>query len=139
MFEWKDGYTCTIDEIDKQHKKLLEIGARIYQILKSEKKIDKYDDIAAVLKELKEYTIYHFGYEEKLMETNGYSDLEDHKVKHQQFVDKIIDIEDMDIDENQDKAIMEMLMFVADWIEKHILVADMGYVKEFIMEGSIQS
>ncbi len=137
MFEWKEGYTCTIDEIGKQHKKLMEIGARIYQILKTDKSIDKYDEIMAVVTELKEYTIYHFDYEEKLMETNGYSDLEQHKIKHEQFVDKIIEIEDMDIDENQDKAIMSMLMFVADWIEKHILVTDMGYVKEFILKGVI--
>ncbi len=45
MLSWKENYTCGIDSIDNQHKKLLEIGSRVYQMLKNEEKLDKYDDI----------------------------------------------------------------------------------------------
>ena len=29
MIKWKEEYSCNIKEIDKQHKKLFEIGGRI--------------------------------------------------------------------------------------------------------------
>ena len=135
MLSWKENYTCGIDSIDNQHKKLLEIGSRVYQMLKNEEKLDKYDDIMEVVHELKDYTLYHFNFEEKLMEKHGYENLEEHKKQHSAFVDKLTEMEHKDIDENQKKTMMEMLMFIADWIEKHILVSDFEYVKHIIIKG----
>lgn len=135
MLSWKDSYTCGIDSIDNQHKKLLEIGSRVYKLLKNDEKLDKYDDIMEVVHELKDYTIYHFNFEERLMEKYGYENLEEHKKQHSSFVEKLSAMQDIDIDENQNKAMMDMLMFIADWIEKHILVSDFDYVKQVILKG----
>ena len=68
-FEWKDEYRTGIEVIDKQHKHLMEIGARIFDLANADDGYDRYDDIMEVLNELRDYTIYHFGYEEKLMES----------------------------------------------------------------------
>lgn len=127
MFKWKEEYKCNVGEIDKQHKRLFELGEEIYDIVSLNDGYDHYDDIINALRDMQDYAIYHFEYEEELMDKYGYSDLEAQKIQHKAFVDKIISIEKQDIDSNQRKVCMDLLIFVADWIEKHILKSDMGY------------
>ncbi|SKC48550.1 bacteriohemerythrin [Maledivibacter halophilus] len=136
MFKWKDEYSCNINEIDNQHKKLLEIGLKLSNIIKDKNDLDHYDEIIEVLRELKEYTIYHFKYEEDLMHRHGYKELNGHRLTHEIFVNKIIEIENKDIDENQQKVTIEILTFIADWIENHILKVDHMY-KDFLNEKGV--
>ncbi|WP_026894378.1 bacteriohemerythrin [Clostridiisalibacter paucivorans] len=136
LFKWKDKYTTNVGEIDKQHRKLFEIGSRLYYIMILNDDIDHYDEIMAIVEELKNYTIYHFDYEEKLMESHGYEDLAEHKKKHTIFVNKIKEVSAKDIDEQQKGITMDIIMFIADWIEKHILGTDMKY-KEFFNSNGV--
>jgi hemerythrin len=134
-FKWKEAYSCNIAEIDKQHKRLFEIGDRLYELATLNDNYDHYDEIVKTLDELKDYTIYHFGYEEKLMEQYGFSYFEPHKIEHDFFVKKLKKLERKDFDENQGEAVVEMLQFVADWISAHILKTDMEYKDFFNGKG----
>jgi len=135
MFKWKDSYSTDIKEIDKQHKRLLEIGSELAQIVSAKDSLDHYDEIMKVLSELKKYTIYHFNYEEAMMEKYQYGDLDKHRREHQAFVTKIVEVESKDIDENQKRVSMDILIFIADWIEKHILKTDHEYKGFFHSKG----
>ncbi|QXM07034.1 bacteriohemerythrin [Crassaminicella indica] len=138
MFEWKDIYKVDIAEIDKQHRKLLEIGGKLADLLKLKDDIDHYDEIVEILTELREYTEYHFAHEEKLLEKYGYDNqsLRLHKRQHKSFVNKIIQIENQDIDEKQTGIKLTMLEFIASWIENHILKTDHEY-KDFFHENGV--
>lgn len=136
MFKWKENFSCNIEEIDNQHQKLFKIGNDIYKLVTSKDDIDHYDEIIAIMRELEEYTVYHFKYEEELMSKYGYNELEDHKNQHSLFVDKIKEIQTEDIDLRQKKVAMDTLMFVADWIENHILKSDHKY-NEFLNEKGV--
>lgn len=136
MFKWRDIYSTNIDEIDKQHKKLLEIGSELSGLIRSRDDEDHYDEIVELLDELKSYTIYHFKAEEELMEKYGYEGLDEHKKTHQNFIDKINEVDGEDIDSNQKGVTMEILVFIADWIEKHILKVDHMY-KEFLNDKGV--
>lgn len=136
MFKWKDEYSCNIKEIDKQHQKLFEIGSRLYELATLDDDIDRYDEMMEILSELADYTIYHFGYEEKLMKKYGYEDLEQHKKQHKGFVNKIMSIKSEELDENQKKMGMDMVVFIANWIENHILKSDQRY-KEFFNKNGV--
>lgn len=127
MFEWKENYSVEVDIIDEQHKKLLEIGAQLYDIVSNKANIDFYDEILNILESLKDYTVYHFEYEEKLMKEYNYEDLDKHKVEHRKFIQKIMSITEDSIDEKQGNVTMDMILFVADWIENHILKSDKKY------------
>ncbi len=135
MFKWRENYSCNIEEIDKQHKKLLEIGSELSSLIRT-RDVDHYDEIIQLLDELKKYTIYHFQTEEELMEKYGYVGLADHKKVHQNFIDKIKEVDIKDIDENQKGVTMDILVFIADWIEKHILKVDHMY-KDFLNEKGV--
>lgn len=136
MFEWKEEYRCNIAEIDKQHKQLLAIGAKLYDIMTLKDDIDHYDEIMEILLELREYTLYHFAYEEKLLQENGYEGLQLHKRQHKSFINKIIQFENQNIDEKQMEIKLKMIEFLANWIEQHILKTDHQY-KDFFHEKGI--
>lgn len=135
MFKWKENYSCNIEEIDKQHQRLLEIGSELSSLIRT-KDVDNYDEIIQLLDELKKYTIYHFQTEEYLMEKHGFAGLAEHKMVHQNFIDKINEVASKDIDENQKGVTMEILVFIADWIENHILKVDHMY-KDFLNEKGV--
>jgi hemerythrin len=124
MFKWKQDYVLGIEVIDEQHKKLFEIGERAYQLLKDKFRTDKYDEIVSILAELKDYTVFHFETEEKYMMSIGYKKFLSHKVYHNDFMETINNANLGSIDKNQDEYIMELLGFVAKWIDEHILQQD---------------
>lgn len=132
MFEWKDNYSLGIKDIDDQHKKLLKIGMGLYELMASKeiRQSDRYDEIIDMIHELKEYTVYHFNYEEQKLEKCNYSDLDKHILEHQNFIDKIDEVEDEDVDSFQNKVALELIDYIAKWIVNHILVTDRKYVKE---------
>lgn len=131
MFEWREGFSTDVEEIDRQHKKLFEIGSRLYDIVSLKDDCDHYDEIMEILDELREYTIYHFGFEENLMQQVEYTNYENHKIEHDFFVKKLARLEKSDLDNEQSEAMMKMVSFVADWISSHILKTDMGYKDHF--------
>lgn len=125
MIQWKDDYKIGIDKIDEQHKKLFEIANRAYDILTKEIVIDKYDKVIDIIEELRDYTSYHFKTEEDYMLKIGYKRFLSQKSVHDEFIKKIYSIKLDEIDENDDKQLLDILDFVVNWISEHILGADM--------------
>ena len=124
MFEMKPEYYIGIKMIDEQHKHLFEIGNRIYDLLENYLLADKYDKIVAVIQELSDYTKYHFKTEEDYMMEIKYPKYFSQKVEHDDFIQKIEEIDLTDIDKDQDKHIRDILTFVFHWVLEHILKKD---------------
>lgn len=134
MFEWREELNTNIDIIDEQHKKLISIGGELYNLLKSVNYNDHYDDIMNLLNELKDYTVYHFKTEEDILK-NGYGGFRLHKAQHDSFIDKIEETLSLDVDDNQKVITNEMLVFIMDWVENHILKVDKLYVDFLNSQG----
>lgn len=128
MIYWKEDYRLGVEVIDEQHKRLFQIAADIYDLLKNEHYIDKYNKIIELLSELRDYTILHFKTEEAYQLEIGYKKYFSHKVEHDDFVNKINNINLNSIDENQNLYILELLEFVVKWIDGHILEKDKAIV-----------
>jgi hemerythrin len=129
MFEMKDEYRLGVSQIDDQHEKLFNLGESAYKLLKDEYSLDKYDKIVAIIKELEEYTVFHFRDEEAYMESIRYKRLLSQKVEHADFIKKVSEIDLRKVDEKQDEYIMEILDFLADWLVNHIIKQDLLIVK----------
>ena len=69
MYEMKPEYYTGIAQIDEEHKKLFEIADEAYELYKNEFIPDKYDHIAKILNELRDYTKIHFQHEEEYMKS----------------------------------------------------------------------
>jgi hemerythrin len=134
--KWKDYFSCNITEIDGQHKKLFEIGDHLFTLASLNDQYDHYDEIIGIINELKDYTIYHFGYEEKLMIEYSYPYYAEHKAQHEAFIEKVLKFEKEDLDAHQNESVLQLVAFVADWISSHILKTDTLY-KDFFNEKGI--
>jgi hemerythrin len=126
-FEWKDSYSVNIAEINEQHKKLFQIGGKISDLVFAKDEFDHYDEIMEILQELRDYTIYHFNYEEELMKKYNFEGLDIHKIEHTFLTKKIMKFQNKDLDSDQKEAIANLVAFISDWISGHILKTDMQY------------
>ena len=124
MIKWDDKYLLGIELIDTQHKELFRIAGDAYSLLKNEFHTDKYDHVVKLIEELKNYAIFHFESEQNYMQEIGYKKFLSHKVVHDDFLDKVNKVNLEHMDENQDKYLSDIIMFVVDWIEDHILKTD---------------
>lgn len=130
MFIWNDSFSLGIEDIDKQHQHLFEIGIQLHDLIERAEHEDCYDEIVSGINELKAYTVFHFLHEEKLLMESEFSDLQNHKEEHQSFVDYLDDIDLNMIDEQQQESLISMVKFLAKWIFKHIHESDMKYALE---------
>lgn len=124
MYEFKEEFATGIEQIDAEHERLFEIADQIYELKNEEFIPDKYDNIRAILEELKDYTLTHFAHEEAYMESIGYKQIFIQKVQHDALRNQIENWDIDAIDENQDATIDEILKIVTDWLVDHILEHD---------------
>lgn len=137
MFKWKDEFSVNVETIDKQHQELFRLGTELYGLIRSiSDDFDYYDEIMAVVVQLANYTEYHFESEERMMRDNGYPKLYSHINQHKKFVTKINSIKRDEVDLRQKKIGMDLIIFIANWIESHIMVTDMQY-KEYMNERGV--
>jgi len=129
MLVWKPEFELGIPEIDQQHRKLVEIGGNLFELVSDQTKTDYYDEIMAMLKELENYTVTHFAYEEAAFDAKGFIGSEAHKFEHKLFVKKLEkyfnNLES--VDRNQQEVLLELLTFISDWLVKHIVKTDREY------------
>lgn len=126
MYEMKPSYFTGIEKIDKEHAKLFAYVDETYNLLQEEFLVDKYDQIVMILNELRNYTAEHFAHEEEYMESINHSNLFLQKKEHQNFIDKLaeVDLDSISELDNQDVAIMDILRFLTDWLINHIVKLD---------------
>lgn len=124
MYEMKDEYLTGIEFIDNEHRRLFEIAEETYQLRNEEFLVDKYDQVRAILGELRDYMIMHFQHEEAYMKSINYKRMFTQKVEHNAFIDKINQWDLDHIDENSNDMIDEMLDFLTEWLITHIFEND---------------
>ncbi len=130
MYEMKDEFLTGIQFIDEEHTKLFEITNRLYEISRDEFIPDKYDYIVDVIKELTEYTKYHFNHEEEFMKSINYRRILSQMVYHKEFVDRLESINLDSVDIAQEKTMTELLSFLYDWLVHHICNTDKLIAKD---------
>lgn len=132
---WNDKFLLGIEEIDEQHKKLVDLVEHTKDLsIEAKDGVDCYDEIVSVLKELSDYTIYHFNFEEAFMDKVHYEHAIAHKMEHKIFVKKVSNFMSEDLEEDQPEKIEQLTFFLLDWLVKHILDTDSQYVKTYLAQ-----
>lgn len=119
-----EEYKTGIELVDAEHKVLFDIIAKIHATIEAELLHDKYDEIMKIIDELRDYTKVHFADEEAYMESIDYDGLEKQKLLHQNFIDKMMELDYDHIDDNQDAYLYDFLGFLQNWLVNHILKVD---------------
>lgn len=128
IFEWDTNYSVNNLVMDEHHKKLFDILNNLYDLMG--KGADD-DNIIRIIKELLDYTHYHFSEEEKMMEQESYPDLAKHKQLHRDFIAKMEDYLKKSQNGNAIFIVTEVADTGVNWLKTHILTVDTLY-KKFI-------
>lgn len=121
-----------IPEIDKQHKKLVDLVNQLHKCMKLRQGKQR---SLVILNELTEYTTTHFGYEEQLMREHKYKDLANHTVKHVELTRKVEEFRNAFAKGNA-MLNMDLMDFLKDWLVNHIKGMDKAYAPVIRGEAS---
>jgi len=124
LIEWNDAFSVGIQKIDEQHKKFFSITNLLFDSMRGAQ--DR-DVVGSVLKELQQYVVYHFKAEESLMKMYNYPNMNAHKQEHDgaiHTVNKLV----LDYERGVQTVDIELLKFLSDWIQSHILQVDRKYI-----------
>ena len=130
--EWNVVLATGIEEIDEQHKRLLEILNQLREVTKRSKRREA---TAEVLQQMLDYTVYHFDYEEKLLEKAGYKLLPLHRRVHQLFIRRIPEFQQRHA--AGEDVLREVHDMLARWLVQHIQNDDRNYapaVKKYLQQ-----
>lgn len=84
---WSSAFETGIYEIDNQHRRLVDY---LNQLAEVAGQLDPDREVVAnVIEEVIDYTLYHFAFEEELLEETGYALLDAHKQVHRHFIDRV--------------------------------------------------
>jgi hemerythrin len=123
---WDPAWNIGHAEIDKQHQKWVEIFNRLRNAVLSESD-EKPDEIQrTTLKEMLEYTHYHFDSEEKLMKETNYSEAHGHWRLHKEF-DKTVYEKYRGLEGNALILNSDLLSLMKNWLLGHIQTEDQKF------------
>lgn len=132
MYPMDSEYQTGIAVLDEQHSQLFRLTDEAQTLLKDENMLYKFDDLEKILKEIRDYTLSHFVEEESFMTGFAYTKMEEHKHLHQIFIDNLDQIE-REVTRislgTQDSILAQLLEYLTEWLQKHILVIDQEMVR----------
>lgn len=131
MLKWDEKYSVEIQSIDNQHKEIFRL---MDNLLESMKQGQVNNVITDVFYELEKYALSHFQKEEYFLLRFNYSGTEAHIAEHRFFSQKVALLKS-DLSTGKVAAAFELLTFLRDWIEHHILVVDKQYSECFRQNG----
>lgn len=127
LLTWSDAYSVKINEIDNQHKKLIELINELHDNMKQGKGKEA---VGRILKELANYTQYHFQTEENLFKKYLYPESKIHEQQHKDLLEKVTNLI-KDFENGNGILPMDLLEFLKDWLVNHIGKSDKKYTPFF--------
>lgn len=109
--------------IDTQHKELID---RVNKLVDSCTTGKEKNVAIQTLDFLMDYTVFHFGAEEKLQEDAGYPELDAHKAQHAQFTKAVDELKEM-LEEEEgptDAFVAAVNKNISEWLVNHIQISD---------------
>lgn len=128
IFPWNEDFETGIAMVDEQHQVLVRLlnGVARNLALQSDSM-----SFGGIMRELREYTVYHFDAEEDLMRESFPGDVLEsgHVLAHRDFVRKIARLEEQYELRPLDEAVEEIIAILTRWLAFHILDTDRRMAK----------
>ena len=122
ILTWVPELDTGIDEIDRQHRRIVDYINKLYELRESPDR----EALGDVIGEMVDYTLSHFVFEETLIENAGYMFAGPHKKVHELFTRRVSEMQTR-FDAGEDVA-AELHGMLSRWLFNHIRNEDHGYV-----------
>jgi len=127
LMTWTSAMSVGVPELDEDHRVLIRI---INQLAESETDDDHAGILRQCLYSLLRYAEFHFAREEKVMIACDFPALTHHKEEHRAFTSHMQDLANA-LDDTELPAAeivnQDLLYYLKDWLNHHILIEDMAY------------
>lgn len=123
LFEWKDDYTVNVKRFDGEHKKLVSLLNELHDAMSQGQ--GRFV-VQGVLQQLLDYTRQHFAAEESAMKSVAFDGLAAHAAEHRELTMKVEKFA-ADYNKGHTAITIDVLYFLRDWLENHILNTDRKY------------
>ena len=133
LIKWTPDLSVGFESIDTDHQVLIGLINELDDAIRVE---EPRETVSRVLDALLDYTDYHFGREEVLMNACGYPDRDDHIRTHDTLRAQVADIRNRYHRSPESIHAREVLAFLKNWLTAHILGRDKLY--QPFMEGGAE-
>ena len=120
FLEWDNSFNVGVDDIDEQHKRLIEIINTLHDAMMCGK---DHAILESVLASLLGYTEHHFLFEEDLMDKSDYPYSVQHKAAHKDIKAKLFKLQ-AEYSEGRPGANMHVMEFLKVWLIDHIIMGN---------------
>ena len=128
IFPWNENFSTGIDEIDEQHKRLVDllnilVGHLAFQ--------SDSPALERIFEELKSYTVLHFASEERIWSQYFNDDPWEkwHKDAHADFIANVLELKKNASGKTEDEVIESIVSFLTHWLALHIIESDRRMAK----------
>jgi len=120
--KWTDDLAVGITDIDSQHKELF---AQINTLSIAMSQGKGKEEIGKIIAFLGDYTIKHFGNEERKMDAKAYPKSAAHKAMHAAFITTFLKLKgDFEKTGATSSLVIDVNVKVVDWLKTHIAETD---------------
>jgi hemerythrin len=120
LMVWNDTLSVKVDEIDNQHKRLVELVNQLHDAMTQGKGREV---MGKVLGGLIDYTKTHFADEERLMLKYNYPAYAQQKAEHDALTRQVLDLQSQYL-QGKMTLTLEVMQFLQDWLSNHIQKMD---------------
>jgi hemerythrin len=122
--EWSDEFSVGVDEIDREHKRLLGVLNDLHDAVQAG---EAREVLGKVMDELLLYVAYHFAHEEELFLRTDYPGFERHRLQHRALTITVKEIyEDFQLSDSEALP-RQVLLFLKHWLYDHIMGSDRAF------------
>lgn len=120
VIQWDSRYSVDVRQIDRQHRKIIDILNGIYSLQNVEKDAK---ELQKVFDKLRGYILRHFKAEEAYLAERGCEEIELQRSEHEAFIEKVCSFQ-QDFLKRKPLTIINLFNYVWDWFAHHILTVD---------------
>lgn len=129
--QWTDEYSVGIEEIDDQHKGLIELFALIDAAIESR---DRWSDVFFKLERLRDHARFHFAIEESLMRIHSYPKHAEHVELHKHILEKLDQLQMITLSRH---ITISTINYLSEWYAEHLKIDDRDFVRHLIDNGKV--
>lgn len=132
---WKQSYSVGVEEIDRQHQRLLEI-INDFEATRLQPAVS--EDIFVVLNSLIKYADEHFATEERYLVKYDFPQTVQHQKEHVQFTIEVFKLAQR-LSKHDPNIREEITDFLLGWYRSHVLETDQRYkdhIRKKMKEGA---
>lgn len=131
LMTWDPRFSVQVKKFDDDHKHLFDMVNDLNEAMRAGKGKTV---LSQVLAGLAAYAQRHFASEEAAMRGTKYPDVAGHAEEHRKLTTKVQEF----IHEHEKGDVLvsvDLLMFLRDWLQKHIIVTDQKYAAHLNSNG----